>query len=467
MILERDNDCIAAIATAPGSGGIAVIRASGPNCLKILSGLCPFLPEQPESHKVYYGRFIHPKTHQPVDEVLLTYFAEGKSFTGEETCEVSCHGGVFLTKQILDLILQSGARLAERGEFTYRAFMNGRIDLVQAESVLSLIESESEQSARLAMRQLGGETSVRLNKLEQDLTWVLAHLEANIDFAQEDIQIASGESLSLRLKQVSLEIKKMVSFYEVGKIFKEGLEVALVGPPNVGKSSLLNALLGEDRAIVMNTPGTTRDLVEGQRLIQGVRVNFVDTAGLRETEDLVEAKGIERSQKVMERADYVLCVEQATSSPEAVLNWLPKLEPKRMFLILNKWDLLSAEEEKAWADFTEQKLTSAGLVAPGRIFRSSCETALGLDEILSAIGSLADLDKVDASATLTNRRHFDLLQRIEKSVDEGLSLLSKDESPELLAFELQDSLQALMELLGKSFDDEVMDRVFNEFCLGK
>ena len=279
--LNRDDDTICAVSTARGTGGISVVRVSGSQSLEIVRKLCSFLPESCTSHKIYYGFLREYQGDSLVDEVLVSYFAKGRSFTGEQTLEISIHGGDFLSQKIVCELQKSGARAAERGEFTYRAFMNGRIDLPQAEGVLAMIESRSQQSATLALKQLKGELSTRFSRIEDQLVWILAHLEASIDFSSEDIQYTSREELIQHGQKLQAEVRQILSTYKYGRQIKEGVDIAIVGEPNVGKSSLLNTLLGDNRALVSSRPGTTRDYIEGQLCVDGVTYFFHGYGGVK------------------------------------------------------------------------------------------------------------------------------------------------------------------------------------------
>jgi tRNA modification GTPase len=469
--LARDSDTISAICTPPGTGGIAVIRVSGALALSVSRRVCPFLPEQPESHRVYYGFAIESSSGEKLDEILATYFSVGKSFTGEETIEISCHGGPVVTGSILQAINEAGGRLAERGEFTYRAFCGGRIDLVQAEGVLSLIEANSKRAAKLALRQLRGTLSEYTMELENSLHWVLANLEANIDFAYEDIESASNVVLIDRLRLVLEGAKRAAASYSSGRLLQEGMQIALIGKTNVGKSSLLNSLIGEQKSIVTDVPGTTRDQVEGSFLLDGIRVNLVDTAGLRNTADQVELLGIERTKKLLKTADLVWLVVDLSSEPdfkEAEL--IGELGASRMWVIGSKSDLVPKSEALGRLNDWWKKAKSLAELewnSEPRMVIGSSFSDDGLDEIWAALKQCTVFESSENSVVVAQVRHYELFSKISLSLERGLDLLIRNESPDFIAFELRDALFGLHELLGKQFDDEVLDRVFSEFCLGK
>ena len=453
------EDTICALSTPPGHGGIAVIRVSGSKAFNIARAVCPFLPEKLESHKVYFG-LAKDRSMQEIDEVVVTCFAEGRSFTGEETAEISCHGSPILALNIINELIHSGARTARNGEFTYRAFMNGRLDLVQAESVLSLIQSQSKPAAKIALRQLQGDLSKDFLEVEDGLVWMLAHLEASIDFSTEDIEVVSAADLIKRGAGLQERIEKMLDSYRHGRIIRSGLQVALVGKPNVGKSSLLNALVGEDRAIVSAEAGTTRDLVEGRITIAGVPVSFIDTAGLRETENEVEKIGIARSRKALSDADVVFHVVDETFDSES-LNLVSKKTADQIYCVLiNKVDLLDLSHKVG-------EIEAAAASAGARTLAVSALTGQGLDEVRALLQSRIQSDVLASGYLVTQARHAELLKKIHGSLVKGNGLIKADSSPEFVAFELQEAIHAIHELLGKEFNEQIIDRIFKEFCLGK
>jgi tRNA modification GTPase len=447
----RDQDTICAPATAPGLGALSLIRVSGAKAAEVTRKLASFLPARLESHRIYYGLLRDLESGQPIDEVLLSYFQAGRSFTGEETCEISCHGSEAVVHEILRHLILAGARPAERGEFTYRAFMRGRIDLVQAESVLAMIESRSPRASRLALRQLRGDFSLKLKEIQDALTWVLAQLEANIDFAAEDIVIAATPALLARAQDALERTRLLLAGYRQGRIVREGFQVALVGAPNAGKSSLLNALAGEERAIVTPVAGTTRDFVEAQLMIEGARATLIDTAGLRQTDDPVEAIGVRRTLEKMRDVDLVFYVHDASAGPavgaRADIPW------EKTVLVMNKVDL-----------------NPGGTVsdpAALAVLRVSAVSGEGLAELRSWLRDHLRQELGEDSTLVSNARHFQGLEILRESLEKALPLMVDEASPDLIALEIQAGLKALYEILGLTYDDQVMDRVFAEFCLGK
>lgn len=472
---DRDKDTICAISTPHGVGGISVIRVSGPQTLSIVSKLCSFLPEHPESHKVYFGNLKNAQTGDEIDEVLVTYFKQGRSFTGEEVIEISCHGSPLICQSILNQLIQLGARAADRGEFTYRAFMNGKLDLVQAESVLSLIESQSQQAAKLALRQLKGSLSEKLEKVEDDMTWILAHAEASIDFSTEGIEVIEDNVVQVRLRKVEAVLKELVATFKVGRLLKDGFRVVLTGLPNVGKSSLLNLFLEDERAIVTDIPGTTRDVIHGDTSFEGVKFTFVDTAGLRDqATDLVERIGIQKSYEAQNESDvvfFVFDIEKGLSPEELLI--LDSLEPQKTYILANKTDKIGGSKpletvEKALKNSKFfQKIGDSPAFFTRRVFFVSALDKKVRSEVLqSLVKEFADL-QVENTVLISNARHYENLNRALENTQRSQSVVDQGMGAEFLALELKEALIAIHETLGKRFDDQIMDRVFKEFCIGK
>jgi tRNA modification GTPase len=470
MLVDRDNDTICAVATPFGRGGISVIRVSGARALAATRALCTFMPENPESHRVYYG--ILNESGAEIDEVMATYFKKGRSFTGEDSVEISCHGNPVICERILQALVKAGARLADRGEFTYRAFINGRIDLVQAESVLSLIESQTKESSRVALQQLKGELSKSLENIESELTWCLAHIEAGIDFSTEGLDVVEQEKLTEKLEMIREVIKELVQSYQYGRLLKDGVHVALAGRPNVGKSSLLNLLVEDERAIVTNIPGTTRDVVTADTIFKEYKFSLMDTAGLREdTADIVEKMGIQKTQSAIQSTDFVLFVvesDKAVSAEEVEI--FGKLDLSRTLVLLNKSDLGSTS--KSHIEPLMECKNFKSLSDPAGFLRDKVLWVSALDknarnQIFEALLKQIRIQENDNPVLLIQSRHFECLSRALDLIVTSLKNLKTGAGAEFLALDLKQSLIYLQEVLGKRFDDQIMDRVFKEFCIGK
>ena len=488
--LKMNEDTICAISTARGVGGISVIRVSGPQAKDIVSKLCPFLPSECESHRVYYG-FIKKLDKTDIDEALVSYFAEGRSFTGEQTLEISSHGGYFIGQSLITELQKSGARMANRGEFTYRAFMNGRMDLSQAEGVLAMIESQSQTSSQLALKQLKGHLSQTFKSIEERLIYILAHLEADIDFSSEDIEYSSGGDLLLKALDLQLEINQVLSTYKKGRQIREGVDVSIIGEPNVGKSSLFNTLLGEDRAIVSTQVGTTRDCIEGMRTIEGVCYYFKDTAGLRKAQDEVEKMGIERTLNSSQDSDLIFLtfdlskeasnfsegdiekmgIERTLNSSQDVEGIILNSPLEKLYFIFNKSDLVPPGEhivllERRIKEISKRTSKDEDTLRK-RCFLVSATQSQGIRTLLLSLEDFSTSRWAEDSVIITQARHFELLKAAQERLSAAIDLLKKEVGSEFTAFELQDSLSSVQQILGKQYDDEVMDRVFKDFCLGK
>lgn len=442
----RDNQkVICALSTPSGLGGVGLIRVSGTGTIAVTRRLAAFLPDQLQTHNIYYGHLKSNDGLEVLDEVLISYFRTGKSFTGEETCEISFHGNPGIADRILKELVFAGARPAEPGEFTFRAFLSGRIDLTQAEAVLSLIESRSQKSQELSLRQLQGSLKQKLELIESDLTQALTHLEANLDFAQEDIEVFPPAEVLGLIKKSERNVQELLSGYRSGQVARSGFRVAILGQPNVGKSSLLNALVGQEKAIVTEIPGTTRDVVSAEMFLDGYAVTFMDTAGLRATEDIVEKIGIDRSHQAARESDLIIFMDDIESPDKPAATF----SGRDSICVRNKADLL-----------------------PGPIdcespIYVSAKSGLGLEKILSQIKTrLKSLD-MESGEVILQARQADLLNTAGKSLVNGIQLYSEGASPEFVISDIQCALESVMEIQGKKFDDEVMDQVFKQFCLGK
>lgn len=452
------TDTIAAIATPSGTGGIAVIRISGTRAIPIAeavfrkSGTQRQSLSEAASHTVHHGHIERDGVR--IDEVLVTLLRAPRTFTREETVEISCHGGRVVTRQVLEALLAAGARLAEPGEFTLRAFLNGRLDLTQAEAVADLIHARTTLAAQAAVQQMGGRLSERLQGIRDEMLNLLAHVEAHIDFPEEDIAPDSRDRMLLRLDTARSSIRRLRLTATEGRILREGVRVAIVGRPNAGKSSLLNLLLGSDRAIVSAIPGTTRDTVEECATVRGLPLVFVDTAGLRETQDPVEAEGIRRSLRAANEADLILHVLDGTQPPGSALEELGEaLSQKPTIRIRNKADLPTV-----WDASTLRESVAL-----------SATTGAGLEDLKAAMD--ARLGTQDLSAdhwNLTvNARQSTALEQAEDSLTRTYDTLSRGDSLELVALDLRATLGALGEITGHVTTDALLDAIFSQFCLGK
>jgi tRNA modification GTPase len=454
------NDTIAAIATPVGEGGLAVIRISGKDALTVAdrcfapSGKDSLRPGAASSHTIHFGHVV--RDGRNVDEVLLAVMHEPRTFTRENVVEITCHGGMLPAKTVLDTVLASGARAAEPGEFTRRAFLNGRIDLAQAEAVADLIHSRTELALRAANEQLEGKLSKRINELRDQLMRTLAHVEAHIDFPDEDIAPDTRGQLIERLRQGIAFMDDLLRTANEGQILRRGVRAAIIGRPNAGKSSLLNQLLGRDRAIVSPIPGTTRDTIEETANVRGIPVVFIDTAGLREARDEIELEGIRRSRKSLEHAEFILHVldasEPFTAADEAFLS---EFANKKRILVSNKIDL------------PRRLIVSEGIAK--ELVEVCCLTGRGIEKLKDAIKDLAWSGEIRAEAleTMINSRHQEALTRGRASVQRTLAALQSEQTLELVAMDLRIAVNAIGEIVGKTTTEDLLDSIFSQFCIGK
>lgn len=462
------DDIICAVATPPGVGGISVIRLCGAESEEVIRKVCRFLPTDLETHKVYYG-YIQNKDNKDIDEVLVTYFQEGRSFTGNNVFEVSCHGGKFITKKILELLIDSGARLAQKGEFTYRAFSSGRIDLIQAESVLSMIQSQTDKLANVSLNQLKGHLSTDIATISDSLTLILANLEANIDFSAEDIELVSAKEFIDEVKRLMGEINVFIKSYSTGKKLKDGIQISLVGLPNAGKSSFLNSLIGEEKAIVTNIPGTTRDIVESSFILDGIEFKISDTAGIHITDDPIEKIGINKTIESVKESDFVFFLYDGSSESFKKLGFheiFKVIESQKCIFINTKADLI--DKNKSLVSSNENFSSKFDYDLNFISFLSASSTLNdGLSDIKSWLSEQSKTNFNESSSVLTQARHYELLVNCYEKLNKSRELMEKNESPEFIAFEMQAALKYIYEVLGRTYDDQVMDKVFNEFCIGK
>jgi len=457
------DDTIAAIATPAGVGGIGVVKISGPSAWAIGQRLFQpaRVPETLCSHRLYHGHILEPDTGRTVDEVLTSFMRAPHTYTREDVVEINCHSGMAVLERILELVLRSGARLAEPGEFTRRAFLNGRIDLTQAEAVLDVIHSKTRRSLDLASEHLRGTLHLIITDLRSRLLRVLATVEAAIDFPDEEIETPEGVELAERLRtQVLGAMTDLLSRYEDGRILREGLAVIIAGKPNVGKSRLLNTLLRSDRALVTPVPGTTRDVIEEGFNLRGISIRLVDTAGLREADNLVEQLGMELTRDRIARADLVLLVlDRSVPLTREDLQIYEELGDKPRLVLLNKADL------ECHPDFA-----GAGGRFPGEtILEISALRGDGIDTLKDAVFQTILGRRLDTETSVVapNLRHKMCLEGTQGAVTRAIELIESGASAELVAIELQEALAHLGEIIGMTTSEDVLDEIFSRFCIGK
>ncbi len=461
------EDTIAAIATPLGEGGLAVIRISGPQALAVAdrcfapAGKLSKQPSLAPTHTLHFGHVL--SNGQSLDEVLLAVMRAPRTFTREDVVEITCHGGLLPAKMVLEAVLHSGARLAEPGEFTRRAFLNGRIDLAQAEAVADVIHSRTELALRAASEQLAGKLSQRINALRDQMLQILAHIEAHIDFPDEDIAPDTRDQIIARLHSGVDFMDELLRTANEGQILRRGIRAAIIGRPNAGKSSLLNQLLGHDRAIVSAIPGTTRDTIEETANIRGLPVIFIDTAGLREGSDEIELEGIRRSRQSLQRAEFILHVLDASEPlTEADRNYLAEFAEKKRILVVNKIDLPRRLDSSASA-LHLRSLPSSPLV------EVSCLTAQGIEALKDAIKGIAwsGETKAEMLEVMINARHHDALQRGRIAALRTTEALRGGITLELAAMDLRIAVNAIGEIVGHTTTEDLLDMIFSQFCIGK
>ena len=457
------NDTIAALATPPGEGGISVIRISGENALTFARGLFHSIfdisKNIPPAQKVLFGEIRDPESNRVIDEVLFTWFKKPNSYTGENVVEISGHGGTQVSATLLELILRQGARLAEPGEFTRRAFIHGRLDLTQVEAVADLIGAASDRALDSAVLQLKGALSRRINSLLDQLLAVQAQLEAVIDFSEEGLTFQSRETTGQQIKELKNEIFSLVSSFHQGKIIREGLRIALVGKPNVGKSSLLNALLQEDRAIVTSIPGTTRDTLEERIRVKDIHIVVTDSAGLRDNPEIVEEQGIQRTRNALAQSDLALVVFDPSQSFDGNDELLMKeVGDRPRCTLLNKSDL-----EQKWEKEKIDKFLKGE-----KPISISAKTGAGMPDLSEAIYNFAVKgEQAGESIFITRERHRNHLQQAATALDVAYTNMNSGYSEELIAVDINLAMEHIGSILGKTFAEDLLDKIFGEFCIGK
>ena len=458
----KEFDTIAAVATAVGEGSVSIIRVSGEEALKIAKkifrGVRGKSIEDIKPYTMRYGSIIDNETDEKIDEVILSYMKGPKSFTAEDTIEINCHGGVIATKRVLDAVIKNGARIAEPGEFTKRAFLNGRIDLSQAEAVMDIINAKTEVSMKSALVQSEGKLSKEINELRNKLLEIIAHIEATVDYPEDDLEEVTSEKTEVDVKVVIDEVNKLIESAEAGKIIRDGLSTVIVGKPNVGKSSLLNVLTRGNRAIVTDIPGTTRDIIEEYISLDGIPIRIIDTAGIRETEDVVEKIGVERSKEKIEEADLVILMLDASREiEEEDIEIIKYIKNKKYIVLLNKQDLPNAINKSDLEELNQEY-----------IIPISTKDELGIDEIKNAIKELFFKGKINSSEVMvTNIRHKEALYRAKECLESTLCALKDTMAIDLASIDIRNAWSALGQINGETVEEDLIDKIFSEFCLGK
>lgn len=455
---------IAAISTAPAIGGIGIVRMSGKDCFEVLEKI--FKPKNPETieniagYIIKYGTIVNPETNRVVDEVLVSYFKCPKSYTAENMCEINSHGGIVVLREILELCLKNGAELAKPGEFTERAFLNGRIDLTQAEAIIDIINAKSTREAQESANQLEGYLSRKINEIREKIMDIMVNIEANIDYPEYDVEEVSNKDAENKLKEIENELIKLSKTFENGKILKEGVKIAIIGSPNAGKSSLLNSILKEERAIVTDIAGTTRDIIEEQISIEGIPFKVIDTAGIRDAKDKIEQIGIEKSKKAANEADVILAVFDSSvplnDEDREILNLL---KHKKSIIVLNKTDLkqIVNNECKEIQDVNTE------------VINISLKNNEGLERIYESLVKMFNLNQInlDNELTITNIRHQELINKAIESTRMALNDLNNSMPIDIISINIKEILEHLGEITGDNVSEDIIKSIFAKFCLGK
>ncbi|AZV49349.1 tRNA uridine-5-carboxymethylaminomethyl(34) synthesis GTPase MnmE [Bacillus halotolerans] len=458
-------DTIAAISTPMGEGAIAIVRLSGPEAIQIADrmykGPKGKTISSVESHTIHYGHIVDKRTDRVVEEVMVSVLKAPRTFTREDVIEINCHGGIVTVNQVLQLALREGARLAEPGEFTKRAFLNGRIDLSQAEAVMDLIRAKTDRAMNVAMNQMEGRLSALVRRLRDDILETLAHVEVNIDYPEyDDVEEMTHQLLVEKASSVKKEIEALLRTSEQGKILREGLSTVIIGRPNVGKSSLLNSLVHEAKAIVTDIPGTTRDVIEEYVNVRGVPLRLVDTAGIRETEDIVERIGVERSRQVLKEADLILLVlNYSEELSEEDVKLFEAVEGMDVIVIMNKTDL----EAKIDIERVRE-------LANGRpVVTTSLLKEEGVNDLEEAIQSLFYTGAIESGdlTYVSNTRHISILQEAKSAIEDALSGIEQDVPIDMVQIDLTRCWELLGEIIGDAVHESLIDQLFSQFCLGK
>lgn len=456
----QNEDTICAIATPPGEGAIAIIRLSGKNAIPV----CDKLYQSPKKGKklidqapntVHYGSIVERET--TIDEVVATIFKEPHSYTGENTVEIACHGSLFVQQSLLQAFIRAGARQAQAGEFTMRAFLNGKLDLSQAEAVADLIASKTKAAHRTALQQMRGGITSELQSLRSSLLEFASLLELELDFAEEDVEFADRKQLTMLIQKIAQHTKRLLKSFDVGNAIKNGIPVAIVGQPNAGKSTLLNALLNEDRAIVSEIPGTTRDTIEDSIVIDGIAFRFIDTAGLRHTGDAIENLGIARTHKTIENAEIVILVTEPEAQGMQLMQTIESIldKQKKLIVAMNKIDIQETILHDAFKNHFKTVFISA-------------KKRQNMDELLQTLVELSGYKLYEQDDVIvTNTRHYEALNKTNHAIERITNGLQNNLSNEFIAQDIREALHYLGEITGQISNDEILGTIFSKFCIGK
>ena len=459
------SNTIAAIATATGAGGIGIIRMSGDNCFDVLKKI--FIPidkkfswDNIKGYTIKYGYIINSENKEKIEEVLVSFFKSPKSYTTENMCEINCHGGTVIEKKILNECLLNGAELAEPGEFTKRAFLNGRIDLSQAESVIDIINAKTDKEAEASFDQLQGRLSKEIEDIRNDLLEIMSDIEASIDYPEYDIEETTNDKAMKALNNIENKLKDLEKTFDSGKLLKEGVKTVIIGKPNAGKSSLLNIILDEDRAIVSDLAGTTRDTIEEFVNIEGVPLKIIDTAGIRDTEDLVEKIGVNKAIKLIDESDLVIAIfDSSKKLEEEDYKILDLIKNKKCIILLNKCDL--SQESSETINYIS-KLNK-------NVLKTSMKTKDGIKELYKCISDMFNNNEINLNdgIIITNIRHKRQIHKAIESISKTKESINQNMTIDIVAIGIKEILEDLGEITGNNVSEDIINRIFSKFCLGK
>ncbi len=453
---------IAAISTASGNGGIGIIRLSGRQTFEIIKKI--FVPKNKNNsikgYTIKYGYIVNPTNNEVIDEVLVSYFVSPKSYTTEDMCEINSHGGMIVEKRILELCLQNGADLAEPGEFTKRAFLNGRIDLSQAEGIIDLINSRTDMEAKESINQLEGNLSKKIKEIEKEMLDITVNIEVTIDYPEYDVEEVTNDNALKSLNKIENLLEELELSFNKGKIIRDGIKTVIVGKPNAGKSSLLNALLKEDRAIVSDIAGTTRDTIEEYLNVDGIPIKLIDTAGIRDTENKIEKIGVEKSKKLIDSADLIIAIFDISEKFDSDdMEILKLIEDKKAIIVLNKIDIKNEN-----SDF-ETRLS--GLNKP--IIKISAKEQIGFNNLYNEIKNMFELNEISNNneVLITNERHKNQIIKAKNHINEAINTIKNNMPVDIISIYINEAMQDLGEITGENVSENIINEIFSKFCLGK